>query len=798
MEPTSQLEELNVWRSELGLFPVPLFAHPERPGAFVMLNGARGNFCLDIWQSSLGEETRNFAWSANVGHYLTVGDTYVEVQRWDQTHATLERYSRRSVFNNIEQFHSFLEKSAPRQELSVIAHAIRVFRSLRALLGAGFSSLQSVNAFLYLLASITDNVERGELSLPSWRLGEEAIAVVNQIREDSWNSLREEFQRGRPIENLVPEVRLLLRHASGQLFQEAHYVALFLPQQQLTLTGFLPPPVPVASGRNITGVYFTPQALVRTLVEESLANLDLSSSSLTIFDPACGSGEFLRESIRQLALKNYRGVIKLIGWDISKAACDIANFVLAWEIREINYQVEIDIQCVDALAPDLEWPNQVDMVLMNPPFASQEGMTASQKVAVRSILGDVVKGRVDYSFAFLIKASLSLRSGGVLGSILPASLLDSDSARSLRELLSRSLSPQLIARLGSPVLFSNARIDAALYVARHETQSQESAPAIAFWADHRPESSFAGLRTLRKLRYYENPLSQPILQDGFNIYQSIDIGHGDKSWAPRPYNSWTLLKSLESFPRVNDLFEVSQGARTGAIKVFLLERLALFELPENERKYFRPAVVNRAIQFGYLMDYDYIFYPYGAQRLESEEVLKTALPNYYAQYLLPNKQQLLSRSRVKPQKWWELSEHTRWQVEKEAKLVSTYFGDSGSFAWDGSGDFVVVQGYAWLPKDKSKRFSPLPVKLGLAYLAILNSEIFSELLSASSNHVGGGQWDLSKRFVSNIAIPNLFDANFDPRIIRALARNGKKIHDGLTIDDESHNNLVKSAYGINA
>jgi hypothetical protein len=231
--------------------------------------------------------------------------------------------------------------------------------------------------------------------------------------------------------------------------------------------------------------------------------------------------------------------------------------------------------------------------------------------------------------------------------------------------------------------------------------------------------------------------------------------------------------------------------------VFLIDKFDWLKLPKREQAYFRPAVVNQSINYGLLQDSIYLFYPYGAQEIDDEVHLKNELEFYYTSYLLPSKQELLSRARVNSKKWWRLSEHRAWQIKHEAKIVSTYFGDKGSFGWDETGEFAVVQGFAWIPKKRFSKFSPLPSKLGHAYLAILNSNLFSELLSATSNHVGGGQWNLSSKFVSEIAIPNLFDEQINPNIVTDLAQIGEKIHAGLQVDEDYHNHLVELVYGIN-
>jgi len=82
---------------------------------------------------------------------------------------------------------------------------------------------------------------------------------------------------------LRPEFTLVLRHASGALFQDAHLeasnpLALWLP-------GFeLPANIDSTASPNETGVYFTPSALARTLAEEATLEFPVTvGRPLTIF-----------------------------------------------------------------------------------------------------------------------------------------------------------------------------------------------------------------------------------------------------------------------------------------------------------------------------------------------------------------------------------------------------------------------------------------------------------------------------------------------------------------------------------
>ncbi len=784
------LGDISCWTSKLGLLPVPLFGSQDSGRQFVLLNGARGNFCLDLAASPLGEQTKSYAWSSNVGHFVTVTGNSIEVQRWDRTDTEIERYDHDSVYRSLETFHSHLEKSSPKQDLSIVAHAIRIFRRLRATLGASYDGLSSLKAFLYLIASTKDGVDRSQLAISHWNMDIEAKQIALSISDANWDSLQRELIMGRQIDSLTPDLTLLLRHASGQLFQEAHYEAVFVPQNQLMLDGF-PPILPlIRKETQDVGIHFTPPWLVRTLVEETFSAFVNLPDAITVFDPACGSGEFLREVLRQLNLRGYGGKVRLIGWDISKAACLMASFILACEMRDTlaSERVTIDVRNVDSLSGGQGWPNNVDMVLMNPPFVSWEHMSASHKQYLRDIMGKFTRHRPDLSHAFLWKSIQCLRNHGAIGTVLPASLLDGESAVELRKQLSEQLAPRLIARLGSQILFTGAMVDAALYIAKKDPTIKE--PAIAFWADYRLNSNSLGLRVLRKIRSRPSPTFSTEMGDGYSIYLNPSLGRSGESWAPRPYSSWKLMQGLQHLPKVQKIFDVRQGVLTGLNGAFLIGKERWLALPKRERPYFRPAVVNKSVRHGFIVDDIYCFYPYGDSVIRTEGELDKKAGEYYQEYLLPNKKRLLARAGVDPQKWWNLTRHREWQTKRFAKIVSTYFGDAGSFAWDEAGNFVVVQGYAWVPKGDKV----LPAKISLAYLAILNSPIFSELLSAVSNNVGGGQWNLSPRFVNKVAIPDLSDVQVDPSVLSQLAEIGNCVRAGYPVDDEKQKELLKIAY----
>ena len=149
-----------------------------------------------------------------------------------------------------------------------------------------------------------------------------------------------------------------------------------------------------------------------------------------------------------------------------------------------------------------------------------------------------------------------------------------------------------------------------------------------------------------------------------------------------------------------------------------------------------------------------------------------------------------------------------WQVNPSPKLVSSYFGGSGRFAYDETGEYVVVQGHAWLWKGKKIENLEDDIEsdnnfydtlLPWAYLAIFNSQVFESLLSLSCPTVQGGQLDLSNRFVDQVFIPDLSNEGSFPRdVVKELASYGQQIHKGKDLALENVNRSVSKVYGFSA
>lgn len=747
-----QFRTVRAWRAALGLLPVPLSESPDDRERYVLLNGVRGSFCLDFVGGVARKSQRDKAWSCDVGHYVTCVDNSIIVNRWDK-HGREETYSQQSVLEQLHEFHRHLQKTSPSRSENIAAHVLRVFRQIRTIVDQENNGNQSLRILLHLLASAAADQYKLERDLELWGLTPEITEPSRRLTENQWQPLYNDLCGIKRTDDLRPDFQLVLRHSSGAVFQEAHVEAemspaLFLPGLERPI--FVHP----RTAPTGTGIYPTPSILARTLAEEATRDIaDAEVKDLVLFDPACGSGELLKECLRLLELKKHTGRLRLVGWDRSQASVDMARFVLAWAKRAWPaHQVEIEIMQQDSLLAN--WPNNIDILVMNPPFKGWRHMEPEEKEISTRRLGASNKPNLAMVFASLALDTLS--ENGTLAMIAPNALLEGSSGASVRAAIAEILEPQLIARLGEQNIFARALVDAGIYVGKKKRR-QHIETAI-LWIESKPNSFERALTGLRKWRDTEG---EPLTEEGFSVYRRQDIGNTSAPWIARQYESWATYESLKNTKLTvpaKRVFDIKQGVRLGN-DVFIVSKDYVQKLNENERRFFRPAVMNLSIGDAVLNDNYFVFYPYseGLPSIQSENDLAQQVPTYFQDVLDPAKAKLSNRKTLVEGNlnWWDLLRKRTWQTEPGAKIVSKYFGGQRSFAFDQSGKFVVVVGSAWLLEKGAIQLPITTDEIYFAYLAFLSSATAFDLVKYVSIQVSGGQWDLSNKYLKHLLIPNL-------------------------------------------
>ena len=770
----NNLKDISIWESNFGLLPMKL--NPLNPvDKFLMLNGGQGDFCLKT--SAKGDENHNTiygeSWSTNTKNFLFIDEDSVEVVNWFE--GKTEKIPNKKIESNLGQFYKYLSSKSHKTQNDVVPFILDIFRQLRNITFEKQDSSETINLLFTLLISLEEDISN--IDYTKWN-------IVDSKIPDRFDYFVERLNQG--VRNIKPNLDLILRHTAGVLFQEAHReVIYFNPQRELFggVSSKLETRLDAYSS-----IHYTPQYIARSIVENTINNLDLSKPQITILDPSCGSSEFLIEVLKQLKNKDYKGKITVKGFDSSDSAIRTSGFLLAYENRKLwNNELDIEVKRVeDSLVED--W-GQNDIILMNPPFLSWELLKEkSSRDNVSSILSDVVKrSRPNQATAFFYKASQSLSNNGIIGCVLPTSIFYSEIYSDLRNKIGEELNFKVLAKLGNYV-FEDALTDVSLFIA---LKNQSLHLPKVLWTKNEKGVVQDALREFRKMNA-NNELS--INSKNFSIFTPHYFPIVNNSWKLISFDESEFIKELSIYYKagklstIGDIFNISQGALLGVKNIFKITSNEFELLTEADKKLFRPILTNNSIKLGKLIITEYSWFPYNKEGLIFKNEDELFGLDFYNIRLLPNKDILEKRKGIN--QWWSLTRPRNWQFTKESRLYSNRFGNSNSFAFDKEGNCIIEEGNAFIPK---KEFN---TKDYYFYLACFSSDILDTLLSVYSKQLAGGKWyDLGNKNIKSIPIPNIHKSNLkDSDVYIKLVGLGKELGSGNSFVKPVINDILKSYF----
>ena len=273
---------------------------------------------------------------------------------------------------------------------------------------------------------------------------------------------------------------------------------------------------------------------------------------------------------------------------------------------------------------------------------------------------------------------------------------------------------------------------------------------------------------------------------------------------------WDALLTAQT-PTVGDIFDISQGIQTGNRRVFLLREQDFRNLPSKERSYFRKALMSDSISDGKVVRIYYLFFPHtkDGPLFSDEDAVEKAVPQYYRTVLKPNREILRQRvSIVHAQRsdWWGLMRPRIFSFEHSQRIISKFFGGEGSFVFDPDAEYLPATAHLWQPKlgvaasqGASDESEALEGEILRAYTAMLNSRPFMRLVAYRSVVIAGGQYDFSKRFVSDVFLPDLWQTVLDSKLrdyVGELARATQQLAYGQQPLTGQVDHLVAKIYGV--
>lgn len=785
MTPPDDGAPATEWAAELGLAISPLFGvsgSGDAAAHYALLDGRRGSFAWSPVppESISNAESQSWRWSADLPHHICVTATEVSVRSGRDA---ARRFGRASVEHRLGEFCRFLETPQARVLPDVVPFLTEEFRQVWATLpGEEVRGQVALAAFLVALGAAGEP-DASVFEDRAWRqrqaqaLGLDA-AAINLISElPSLTVQRAVGIAGRAPLQLRLDPSLVFRHSAGRLFQEAH---AYLEEVQLGLFG--ESAVSTVPTFSPSGAFFTPVPIARLLAECALRELVPLPESLAIADYACGSGVFLTEALRALDRQGFSGSITLIGRDISDEALVMARAGIATIVRDLPHmRVSTDLSNANALETP-HWA-RADVVLMNPPFRSWERMSDSEREWVRAALASGPKvGRPDLSAGFVSRALEALRPRGVLATLVPAGVLASDGLAEWRNGLLERACPRLVGVLGDHGLFRSAVVNVGLLVLS-DTPSGGQSFAQA-WASPEDGAASGAMRAIRRMGREAPPIADSrasINEQGrWTVSrQSVETLRQRPSWLPGSNALGPLLERIMAAvpDRVEDLFDVHQGIRTGAKEIFLRSAEYVRGLPKREQQWFVPAVTTESFHSGVIEAKSYLFVA-GAWTSEAE--VAERVPRFFDEVLAPARPQLMTRGGIRTEQWWRLTRVRKWTRDGRPRLVSKRFGLLPAFALDLAAAFAAVQANAWIPKSAlTSTLAPEQVADFLtAYWWLLNSNVAVSLFQEYCPNVAGGQLDLEHKYVRHVPMPNLVERMQADSTLQAIARDIRQSSSG--------------------
>src|SRR5580658_2378925 len=217
------------WSQRFGLALAPLFEGHDGavlPGDHtVLLDGGFGTFALsisgdDLWRQ---EGPAGWAWSSDIPHHVTVTEKKVAVLRWDAPREP-RVYERGGVERSLDRFYSYLSEDRLRSNRGVVDHLLNYFRRIRSLShNAGLPDNRTTDIYLAALGRLIAPQEF-EADPQAFGLAEDAVDLCARLLASGLDAAGAEvaFAAG-GLSFLRLHPALAIRHAGGQLFQEAHF-----------------------------------------------------------------------------------------------------------------------------------------------------------------------------------------------------------------------------------------------------------------------------------------------------------------------------------------------------------------------------------------------------------------------------------------------------------------------------------------------------------------------------------------------------------------------------------------------
>ena len=289
-------------------------------------------------------------------------------------------------------------------------------------------------------------------------------------RANSWSS---EMWRDKSFR--LSDSALLSVH---QLFEDIDFTSVDIDTRSAALNSLI-----TSDLRKGLGIFPTPDAVARMMVEVTSPRV-----FSRVLDPACGTGTFLIETLRRWHTIN-RDCDSHSVWGVDKSPrmLLLSELNLGHNQRTTYHRALADSLYESPSTLFEDFMEGFDYILTNPPFGmvidrDKHDMTPFQ--TCRSKTGSIVK-RQQSEVIFVEQCLKYLRPGGVLGIVLPRSVVTNSSLATARQALNTLGYLEAIVNL-PPETFSTSGAQTntvVLFLRRYESAAQREEPIEVACAD---------------------------------------------------------------------------------------------------------------------------------------------------------------------------------------------------------------------------------------------------------------------------------------------------------------------------
>ena len=377
---------------------------------------------------------------------------------------------------------------------------------------------------------------------------------------------------------------VMSKYALSKLYER--YVSVMRDEQAVQMAWW--PSVPEDGGNKELGGVYTPQYIASFFAKYLRKNLPPREfSEVTVADPACGSGVFLRAVTEEKLLANDDPVSESVGpaldavfgVDVDANAVAAARLSLALlhlaAAGELPDDVPIERgDSLEIFASSSDVPGPFDAVMVNPPFVRTELQSDDLRTAIRQHTGVAFRGKADTYLAFLVLSILALKPNGYGCFVVPQQFLTSPNLERLRDWVMKHAWVHVVADLSAIRVFK-ASVYVSLLIVQKKDLSRTEMPPVSVIRCQRD----VGAALVDFLDGHHRRTSS------YSIFQSQQEFLKRMTWSVPFPEETDLLRKLDVAPRLSDVAVVRQGMITGAKDVFIVDRK---EIPEDEREIYQP------------------------------------------------------------------------------------------------------------------------------------------------------------------------------------------------------------------